>query len=508
MVAEQRSREAGLRARALRGGSLLAGATVLERLTRLGRNMLLARVIAPDQFGLMALVLAVLALLEAVTEVGVAQAVIQNERGSSRDFLNVAWWFGILRGLVVAVVALPLAAPIASFYGEPELAPLLMLAPLTVVFIGLSSPRVYAMQREFRFGATLVSVQGAALVGTMATIALGLWLQNVWALLLGAILEAALRFVLSFVVAPFRPSFRWERRARRELFRFTRGMAGLSLLTFLIMQADVFVLGKTGSVDDLGLYTMAVALASLPLTVFSKVAQPLVVPVLARFQDDMDAMRRTVLRMTRLVWLFGLPLAAVMATIAGPLLVAVYGRPEFDRVATAFSVYSVFVVVYMASMLTFSVYLAIARPELQRRFTLVRAALVLLLLYPLSVRWGGTGAAAALLLSMVVAMAFQLMTLRRVVDLRPGAYLRTLLPGLVAATVPAAALVAVVGLTDLSGWRLVGLGVLVGGVIWAILMLRERHEIRTVRAMSGTGPARIRPRDGRSQVRPSPPRSS
>ncbi|OLT21965.1 hypothetical protein BJF81_14060 [Ornithinimicrobium sp. CNJ-824] len=497
MDTEQEARETGLGAKALKGGSLLAVATVFERLTRLGRNMLLARVIAPDQFGLMALVLAVLALLEAITEVGVAQAVIQNARGTSRDFLNVAWWFGILRGLVVALVALPLAGPVASFYDAPELEGLLLVAPLTVVLTGLASPRVYALQREFRFGATLVSIQGAALLGTAATIALGLWLQNVWALLLGAVLEAFLRFVLSFVVAPFRPSLRWEAQSRRDLFRFTKGMAGLSLLTFLIMQADVFVLGKTATVDDLGLYTMAVALASLPLAIFSKVAQPLVVPVLARFQDDMAAMRRTVLRMTRLVWLFGLPLAAVMAAVAGPLLTVVYGRPEFSRVATAFSVYAAFVVMYMASMVTFSVYLALGRPELQRRFTLVRAALVVGLLYPLTVNWGPTGAAGALLASMVGAMGFQLMTLRRITGLRPVDYLRTLVPAVVPTAVPVAALLATSALTDASGWMLVSLAMLVGGATWSVLLLRERHEIRTVRGSSATPGARqLRGRTG------------
>lgn len=496
MDAEQQEGRAGLGTRALKGGSVLAAGTVVERLARLGRNMLLARIIAPDQFGLMAMVLAVLALFEAITEVGVAQAVIQNKRGTTAEFLNVAWWFGIARGVVVAVVALPLAGPIASFYDMPELAPLLMVAPLSVVFTGLTSPRIYALQREFRFGATLVSIQGAGLVGTLATIALGLWLQNVWALLWGTILEAFVRVVLSFVVAPFRPSFRWEVQSRRELFRFTRGMAGLSLLTFLIMQADTFVLGKTVTVEALGLYAMAITLAAFPLTIFSKAVQPLVVPILARLQEDMAAMRHMVLRMSRLVWLFGLPMVAVMATVSEPLLVLVYGRPEFSRAAAAFSLYALFVVVYMASMVTFSVYLAIGKPELQRRFTLVRAVLVLVLLYPLALHWGGTGAASALLAAMLGAMAVQLVNLRRVIGLGVVDYLRTVPSGLVSAAVPAVVLLLVATFADLSGSVMVALAMVVGAVTWAVLLLRERHEIRTVRRSAAPPPAGAQLRGG------------
>lgn len=490
MDAEQQEGRAGLGTKVLRGGSVLAAGTVAERLARLGRNMLLARIIAPDQFGLMAIVLAVLALFEALTEVGVAQAVIQNEHGATPGFLNVAWWLGIARGAVVAVLLLLFARPIASFYDMPELAPLLMVATLSVVFTGLTSPRIYALQRDFRFGASLASIQGAGLIGTFAAVGLGLWLHSVWALLWGTVLEAFVRFVLSFVVAPFRPSLRWEAQSRRALFRFTRGMAGLSLLTFLMMQADTFVLGKTVTVEDLGLYTMAIALAAFPLAIFSKAVQPLVVPILARLQDDMAAMRHMVLRMSRLVWLFGLPMVAVMATVSEQLLVLVYGRPEFSQAAAAFSLYAVFVVVYMASMVTFSVYLAIGQPEFQRRFTVVRAVLVLALLYPLAVRWGGTGAAAALLAAILGAMAVQLVNLRRVIGLGVLDYLRTVPAGLVSAAVPATVLVLVSTFADLSGWVMVALAAVVGAMTWAVLLLREGQEIRTVRRSAGPLPAK------------------
>jgi lipopolysaccharide exporter len=462
------------RGRVVRGGSALAAASAVERLVRLSRNMLLARVIAPDQFGLMAVVLAVLALFEALTEVGVAQAVIQNARGSTPAFLNVAWWFGVARGVVVAVATLVLAGPLAGFYDMPDLEPLLMVAGLSVVFTGLVSPRVYALQRELRFGATLVAFQGAAMLATLATLALGLWMQNVWALLWGAVLESLLRFLLSFVVAPFRPGLHWDRESRRDLFRFTRGMAGLSLLTFLVMQADTFVLAKVVTVEELGVYAMAIALAAVPLTIFSKAVQPLVVPVLARLQADPVEMRRAVLHMSRLVWLFGLPLVAVLASAAEPLLVLVYGREEFGRAAAAFAVYSLFVVVYMASMVTFSVYLALGRPELQRRFTVVRAGLVVVMVYPLAVAFGGTGAALALLLSMVGAMAVQLTSLRRVIGLGVADYLRTVPPGVLAGT-PALLVVLTVWASGRPDWLVVAVAAAAGAMTWVVLALLERR---------------------------------
>lgn len=467
--------------RALRGGSVLAVGTLIERLARLGRNMLLARIIAPDQFGLMAIVLAVIALFEALTEVGVAQAVIQNERGDTPEFLNAAWWFGVARGVLVGALALPLAAPIARFYGEPSLTELLTLAPLTVLFAGLTSPRIYALQRRFRFGATLLTFQGAGLLGTAATIGLGIWLQDVWALLWGAIFEAFARFVLSFVVCPIRPRLRLERSARKDLFDFSAGMAGLSLLALFVMQADTFVLGKTVTTQALGLYTMAIALAAFPLGLFSKVVQPLVLPLLAPFREDVDKLRDELLKLSRLVWLFMLPMGTAMGILSEPLLLLLYGRPEFATAAPAFTLYSLFTVVYMASMVSFSVYLALARPALQRRFTLVRAAIVAAALYPASLWLGGTGAALTLLVAMVVAMVVQLVNLRRIIGLRLLAYLGTLRAGLVASAalaVPCAVLAST--LSHRPGLA-VGLGAVAGGATWAVLILRERSGVGSLR---------------------------
>lgn len=498
---------AALGTKALRGGRYLAAGTVIERLARLGRNMLLARVIAPEHFGLMAITLAVTALYSAITEVGVAQAVIQDKRGSTREFLNVAWWFGLVRGLLVAAVAVPLAAPIASFYGEPLLTGVLMVAPLSVVFAGLTSPRVYALQRDFRFKATLWTMQGAGLLGVLVSIGLGFWLQNVWALVWGAVFEAFARFVLSFILCPIRLSFRLDPVSRSALFRFTKGMAGLPILTLLIMQADVFVLGRVVTAVDLGLYTMAIALAGFPLALFSKVVQPLVVPILVTAQDDPPAMSRQVLTLTRLVWLFCLPLAAVMSAVAGPLLVLVYGRPEFGQAAPAFAVYSLFAVVYMASMISFSVYLALGQPELQRRFTLVRALVLVVVLYPASLWLGGTGAALALLVAMVLAMVVQLLNLRRVIGLRILDYLATMVGGLVAGVLAGAAALSFRLLVAWPGWAVVIGGALIGALAWGLILMREYRTLAQLRHTSeGGAPTASEDHDGGTHTERDPDR--
>ena len=487
MSTDQSRVESGaLGSKAARGGQILAAGTVVERLARLGRNMLLARIIVPDDFALMAITLSTIAVFGAITEVGVAQAVIQNKRGNTPEFLNVAWWFGVLRGVLVGVMAALLAGPIASFYEEPLLRQLLLVAPLTIVFTSLASPRIYALQRQFRFGATLWTTQGAGVLGTLATIVLGIILQNVWALVLGAIFEAFARFVLSFVLCPIRPRFQLEAQSRRDLFRFTTGMVGLPVLTLLIMQADVFVLAKVVTTEQLGYYALAIAFAGFPLGIFSKVVQPLVVPTMAIFQHDNPGMQATVLRLSRLVWLFGLPLTTVMGIASVPLLSLVYG-PDYAQAAPAFALYCLFCTIYMASMVSFSVYLAIGRPELQRRFTIVRAIIVLAILYPLSVALGTAGAALTLVVGMAVAMVVQLFNLKRVIGLGVGSYLGTMRLGLGIALLVAVPSALVVWFVPLPDWGHALACAFLGGITWALLLLRERRTLKALGAAAARG---------------------
>lgn len=467
----------------LRGGSLLAAGTLFERLARLARNILLARVIAPDQFGIMAIVLAIIALFDALMEVGITQAVIQNDRGHEPAFLNVAWWFSLLRGVVIILVALPFTPLIANFYQQPELAPLLLVALSSLLFTGATSPRIYALQREFRFGATLWTTQGAGLLATVFTLILGFYLQNVWALVLGTVFEAFARFVLSFILCPIRPSFRLDRGALGELFRFARGMAGIPILTFVLMQADIFVLGKVAPAEVVGFYSMAIVLAGFPLTIFSKVAQPMVVPVFAMYQHDQGALRSSYLRLSRLIWLYGLPMAATLATLAAPLLTVVYGAP-YASVASSFGVYALYCVVYMSSMISFSVYLSIGRPGLQRSFTFVRAGMVAAAMYPAVLWLGPLGAALTLLTCLALAMLLQLYNLKRAIGLPPLAFFGTLGPGLVAAAAVSAATIPMLYIAA-HPLVILALGALPLLASWALATRLEWRSLRDLRAAPG-----------------------
>ncbi len=445
-----------LKAKCAKGAMALGIGTVGGRTLRFLRILILARILAPNQFGIIAIVIASLRMLEAFTEVGVKQSVIQNKRGDEREYLNVAWWFQSLRGLGLFAIAI-LAAPwISFFYGKPELLRLFQVSYLSILFTSFISPRVYVLEKEFRFGRSVLLVQGSGVLGTVITIVAAFMIRNVWALVIGFVAEAVILCLFSYILVPFLPRFRIDRECLRELMKFARRMFGLPILTWISLGADVLVLGKIVADHELGMYSLAVHLVSLPIILFSQIINPVLLSGFAQKQDDRNALCRAVLKITRGAAIFAIPLVAFLASSASGILLLAYG-PQYVAVAFPCGILFLLILVRVEAAIPATLYFAVGRPHLNRGFVMLRAAIIVALIYPAIDRFGLSGAAAVMVLGHFAALLVQIFWCRRVIDLHFGLYMRCYVPGLLLAL----PVIGIVGLVQLSGvdsavWLLTG----------------------------------------------------
>lgn len=456
-----------LLARCARGGAVLGAGTVVERGARFVRNMILARILAPDQFGVMALVMAAGGLLEVFTEVGVREAIVQSKRGDSEGFLNIAWWFNAVRGTLLYLLGLAVVPWIAQFYREPLLESLLKVSFLTMLCAGLTSTRLYALQKNLQFGRYVWITQGSGVAGTLLSLVMALFIPNVWALVAGFVSESAFRCIASFLFCSIRPRLTFEPECVRELVAFARGMFGLPLLTFVVMQTDVFVLGRVVGKDTLGMYSLAMVLASTPQMVFNRVVQPLVLPVLAGFKGNTQELRDTFVRMTELLFTFGIPLAMSLAVFSRPLLSLVYGE-TYTAISMTFGLLCGYTFCCTASTLFASTYMAIGKPGLHRRFMVLWMLLVVSTVYPAAVCFGPIGVAVALWLCLVAASAFQVRRIGRIIHLTFGAYLKSIYKGVLLGAVIGAIMLGVRFCAHLPQTAQVGVATVLCLSAWAL----------------------------------------
>ncbi len=469
-----------LKSRVLRGGALLGFSSSMEHGVRFVRNMILTRILLPDALGVMAIILTINAAMESFTEVGVREAVVQHPDAELHTFLNAAWWFAMGRGILLCAIGFLLARPLASFYHIEQARHLLLLS-FTVILLNASiSTKTHVALKKMHYIRWVAIMHGSALGGVCVTLVFLWLLGDIRALVYGYIGESVIRLVLSFILCPFKPSFSFEKSQTKELFRFANGMAGAPFLSFLFLQADIFVLGITANKHDLGQYGMAESLASAPTVLISVFINPILMPAFAQIRNQYERINGALLKATRAMSLTGFLLCAWVVLFGAEILRISYG-PNYDAVGTVFAIlFFGEVLRTMASPIP-AIYLGIGKPGLNRIFTGIRAGVVILIIYPCILLFGLKGAASAGAFAMILAWVFQVRQMVALTNLDVGKYCRSVASGMGGAGIVMAGGILARMALDSTVLVVVLVGILTAGV----LALSVPHLIRDLRSSHG-----------------------
>ena len=250
---------------------------------RFASNLVLARLLFPEAFGLMAMLAVVLYGLTMLSDVGISQAVIRSERGDEPAFLNTAWSMQVVRGFGLWLTATALAWPLSWFFNEPAMQWILPVGALSAVLQGFGSTRMFLMRRQVR-PAPLVKLELTSQIAGTTVILGGAYLGfGVAAIVVGNIVSATVHTALSHVLpGEHRDKFKIEPEARRQILGFGRWIFAASAVTFLANRGDQLVFGRLLGAAGLGLYNIAVALSELPEAVAQRLIGGVLYPAFSR----------------------------------------------------------------------------------------------------------------------------------------------------------------------------------------------------------------------------------
>jgi O-antigen/teichoic acid export membrane protein len=375
----------------------------------------------------MAIVMSSSAVVGALTEVGVKQAVVQNPKGGEDAYLNAGWWMGLGRALTTYVIIFIMAPWVAGFYGIAELSALLRVTLLSSLFDGAMSPRSILAQKDIRLGRWMVISNGGAICGVMLTAILSFVIRDVWALAIGFGSENAFRCLFSYALYPGLPSLGWERNAARDLYRFSKQAFGLSFLNLIFSRTDVFVLGKLYSTTALGLYTMGVALVLTPSTFVTSMFAQLLFPAFSHVQEDKDRLNRILTEVTSWLILLGLP-GVVVICLCGQSLLSVFYGARYVSAAGPLAVAAIVVFFNILNAAITCVFTALGRPGLHRRAVGASAVVMLISIYPACKVLGVVGGQVGALLAIIVSYSLQVIRIRQLTSLNLFRYGQALAP--------------------------------------------------------------------------------
>jgi O-antigen/teichoic acid export membrane protein len=317
--------------RATRAVQWRLAASAAGAFCRFGVGVLLARLLAPSDFGLVALASIVLGVLRPLGNLGLANALVQRRNLSDRD-VRTAFTFSVLLGLVLAA-AIAIAAPVgASIMREPRVVAVLRVLSLGFAFQGASIAAGGLLRRQLHFKQQFFIEVGSYLVG-YAGVALTLAISGygVWSLVIGGLCQTLL--VTCGLLAVVRHSVRplVATRELGELLHFGVGSSAAAFVNYLAVNGDSFVVGRWLGPSSLGLYNRSYALMNLPYSYVASVMSSVLFPALARVQEEPDRLRRAYLILTQLTAMIAAPAMGILAVGAPHLVRTLYG-PQWNGV--------------------------------------------------------------------------------------------------------------------------------------------------------------------------------
>ncbi|MDB3935088.1 oligosaccharide flippase family protein [Granulosicoccus sp.] len=338
--------------------------SVLLLLTRLVQRgigvvsmLILARILEPADFGMIAIVLVVIQFFEIVSAVGTEQYIIQKSKVGVDD-LNTAWTIRLLTNVALWLVLFASAPLIADYFDKPDLVFALRICSLVLVMNSLCNPGVMLLKKNLTYGKILKLSVVQKLAGFSAVMLVVFQHPSYWALITGALVSSASFAIGSYVIHPHRPSPCLSR--FREQFGFSQWMLYRSFFGFTHSQIDTILITKSFSLTDAGAFHLVKTLTAMPA---NDIVVPAVTPLLSAFSQVKSNLLDLALKFrVGLVFVVSLvvPVCVFMAVFS-EVIVDVFLGEKWTRAYTIFPVMAPLLFVLSVSRVYESVCLALGR---------------------------------------------------------------------------------------------------------------------------------------------------
>jgi len=313
-----------LRGRSVRGGAHIFGGQLIAFLVQLLGTVVLARLLVPSDFGLIAMVAAFVGFVQMFKDLGLSTATIQNDEINHAQVSTLFWVNVALSFLMVALTA-ALAPAVAWFYGEPKLVGITLAISVTFIFGGVTVQHQALLRRQMQFG----TLAAAAVVSKIVAVSVGIlcaWYgAGYWALVAMAAAHPATSAVYVWIACGWRPGPPRRRVGTRSLLAFGGRLSASEFLGYIRRNLDNVLIGAYHGATSLGFYAKAYQLLLLPMNQINKPMKRIALPALSRLQNDPPRYRRFYSRAIALLVTSGMPIVvfafvhvkAIIATVLG-----------------------------------------------------------------------------------------------------------------------------------------------------------------------------------------------
>lgn len=286
-------------------------------------NIILARLLSPEDFGCIGMLLVFISLSDAIVDGGFGSALIQKKNPTQADYSTIFFWNILLSVSMYAVLYLT-APVIADFYSIPLLKDVLRVQSLVLVFNALALIQINVLKKQIAFKQIAKINIFGVLIGTVLGIICAYWGCGVWSLVVKVVATAIISCLMYWLIAVWKPTNIFSWKSFRELFRFGGFMFLISVVMSVYSNIIQLIIGKFFSPVTLGYYTQARKMEDLPRGSLSSVLANVIFPVFSSIQDDLVKVKNAARLCTRGIAYINFPLMILLMVIARPLFLLLF----------------------------------------------------------------------------------------------------------------------------------------------------------------------------------------
>ena len=462
------------------GISWNVSSSVIGQLIGFARSIVLARLLAPEDFGLLGMALTIVAAINAMTTIGLDRTIVANKFDTKDELktnLDTVWSAELIRSFVIALMVCVSSIPISRFYGQPQLKLIVPVLGLVTLVQGFQNIGLVILRKEISFAKIFWYELATNVSGVTLTVALALVMRNVWALVTGLLITAILRTFLSYIFHSYRPRLAFEKLALRRALSLGKFTLVIAVASFITNMADNVMVGRLLGTSALGNYSLAFNIASAPIIILVFSLDAVFFPAYAEITSG--HLKRLELVFTKV---FSISLL-IMLTITLPLLllaeeiVQILFGARWTTAGTVLRVLALAIPLRGLAQIISTAFWGLNRPQHVALGRTLEAAVFLTALYPLIKAFGLPGAGWAGVIAYGFACGNRLIALNRILPGILSKLLKISLSGLAAAGV--GLLIASILLTFLaSPLPRVIFGGLVSTIFPVAILLLARADLR------------------------------
>jgi O-antigen/teichoic acid export membrane protein len=392
----------------VRAGLWVFALRMVTRVLEFGQWVILARLLAVQDLGLLGVAMLSMQVLDTFTCTGFQAALIQKKQ-NVRAYLDSAWTVGVIRGVALCA-ALYFAAPVVVKLRVPPEKVQIAAALIRVVGVaffleGLVNVATVGFQKELRFGRLFVLQAGSSLAQTALTICVAVIYRNIWAMVAGILAGKCARVVLSYVLDPYRPRLSRDFQKAKELWQFGRWILGGAIIDFLLTHGDDFFVWGYLGISSLALYQLAYRLSNIPATEITNVISWVTFPAYSKLQDDIRRLKDAYLKVLQLTAFLSVPVAGLIFILAGDFVQLFMGDKWLPMVP-AMRILAIYGLLHSLGATRGPLFQGVGKPWYATKLRAVRLVTLAVIIYPLTKRFGVAGTALAVLLESTIGLPF------------------------------------------------------------------------------------------------------